>query len=152
MELVGMIHLIELRIINEDNYQECLNLKASVENESFVDSVTYSLAEAWVFYKDTKPFAIYENDNIIGFVSMYVGEENYQIINFLIDDGFQKKGLGTKAAEICILFLKNEYNASRISVPVALENIAAQKFWRKLGFIFSDNVEDGYNFMRLDLS
>lgn len=116
--------MIELRTITEDNFEQCFNLKASVEKESFVDSVTYSLAEAWVFYKDTRPFAIYNDDTMIGFVSMYVGEENYQIINFLIDDAFQKKGLGTKAA---------------------------QRFWKKLGFVFSDNIEDGYVFMRLIL-
>lgn len=63
---------------------DCLNLKASVANENFVDSVAYSLAEAWVHYKDTKPFAIYADETMIGFVSMYVGEENYQIINFLL--------------------------------------------------------------------
>ena len=120
--------MIELRTINEDNYEQCLNLKATVEKESFVDSVTYSLAEAWVFYKDTRPFAIYDDDKMIGFVSMYVGEGNYQIINFLIDDGFQKRGLGTKAAEACIHFLKNEYGAKRVSVPVELKNMAAQRF------------------------
>ncbi len=117
--------MIELRTINEDNYQQCCRLKATVENESFVDSVTYFLTEAWVFYKDTRPFAIYDNDEMIGFVSMYVGERNYQIINFLIDDVFQRKGLG---------------------------NIAAQKFLEKIGFVFSDSVEDGYVFMRLCLS
>lgn len=143
--------MIELRTINEDNYEQCLNLKASVENESFVDSVTYSLAEAWVFYKDTRPFAIYDDNKMIGFVSMYVGEEHYQIINFLIDDAFQKKGLGTKAAKACIHFLKNEYGAGIVSVPVELKNIAAKRFWGKLGFVFSDNVEDGYIFMRLTL-
>lgn len=143
--------MIKLRTINEDNYKECLSLKASVENEDFIDSVAYSLAEAWVFYKDTKPFAIYENDKIIGFVSMYVGEENYQIINFLIDDDFQKKGLGTKAAKACISFLQNEYNAGKISVPVETRHAVAQEFWGKLGFDFSDNVEDGYVFMRLNL-
>ena len=57
--------MIELRTINEDNYEQCLNLKATVEKESFVDSVTYSLAEAWVFYKDTRPFAIYDDDKMI---------------------------------------------------------------------------------------
>ncbi len=31
--------MVELRNINEDNYIDCLNLKASVKNESFVDSV-----------------------------------------------------------------------------------------------------------------
>ena len=143
--------MIELRTVNEENYEQCFNLKATVENESFVDSVIYSLAEAWVFYKDTRPFAIYDDDKVIGFVSMYVGEENCQIINFLIDDAFQKKGLGTKAAKICIHFLKEEYGAKRVSVPVELNNIVAIRFWEKLGFVFSDNVEDGYVFMRLAL-
>ena len=144
--------LIELREINEDNYQQCCGLKATVENESFVDSVAYSLAEAWVFYKDTKPFAIYDSDKMIGFVSMYVGERNYQIVNFLIDDVYRHKGLGTKAAKVCIRYLQREYNADRVSVPVDLENKLAQNFWKKLGFIFSDNVEEGYVFMRLYLS
>ena len=86
--------MIKLRTINEDNYRQCCGLKASVEKEHFVDSVVYSLAEAWVFYQDTRPFAIYDNDAMIGFVSMYIGEQNFQIINFLIDDSFRRKGLG----------------------------------------------------------
>lgn len=98
-----------------------------------------------------KPFAIYENDKLIGFVSMYVGEENHQIINFLIADDFRRKGLESKAAKECIRFLKSNYNASRISAPVKLEHTVAQQFWGKLGFKFSDSVEDGYVFMRLDL-
>lgn len=44
--------MIELRAISEDNFRECLLLRASVENEDFVDPVTYSLAEAWVYYQD----------------------------------------------------------------------------------------------------
>lgn len=141
--------MIELREIDESNYEQCFRLKASVEKEDFVDSVMYSLAEAWVFYTDTRPFAIYDGDSMVGFVSMYVGEENHQIINFLIDDAFQKRGLGTKAADACIRFLQKEYGAKRVSVPVEQRNIAAQKFWEKLGFTFSDCIEDGYVFMRL---
>ena len=71
-----------------------------------VDPVTYSLAEAWVYYQDTRPFAIYSDDTIVGFVSMYVGEDNYQIINFLIDDAFQRKGYGSKAVKLCIEYLQ----------------------------------------------
>lgn len=144
--------MIELRTITENNFQACLALKASVENENFVDSVAYSLAEAWVYYHDTRPFAICEDDQVIGFVSMYVGEENYQIINFLIDDAFQGKGLGTKAAKACIAYLQSEYNAGRISVPVETGHTVAQRFWQRSGFEFSDTVEDGYLFMRLNLS
>lgn len=140
--------MIELRAINEENYEQCFKLKTSVENESFVDSVIYSLAEAWVFYKDTRPFAIYDDDKMIGFVSMYVGEGNCQIINFLIDNDFRRKGLGTKAARACIRFLQKEYDAKRVSVPVELRNQTARSFWERLGFVYSETVEDGYVFMR----
>ena len=85
---------------------------------------------------------------MVGFVSMYVGEENYQIINFLIDATFQGKGLGTKAAKCCMDYLRNTYAARKISAPVKLENTAAQEFWKKQGFCFSDTIEDGYVFMR----
>ncbi|NMB01068.1 MAG: GNAT family N-acetyltransferase [Firmicutes bacterium] len=141
--------MIELRPINEDNYIECLNLKASVANADFVDSVAWSLAEAWVFYEDSRPFAIYADDVMVGYVLMYVGEENYQIINFMIDSRFQKRGYGTVAARLCVEYLVKEYNASRISLPVDPENIAAQKLWSRVGFEMTDYMEDGYVFMRL---
>lgn len=67
--------MIKLQTITEDNDQQCFRLKASVEHESFVDPVVFSLAEAWVFYQDTKPFAIYENDKMVGFASLYVEEK-----------------------------------------------------------------------------
>ena len=45
---------------------------------------------------------------MIGFVSMYVGEENYQIINFLIDDAYQKKGMELLLPNsVLISFIKN---------------------------------------------
>ena len=140
--------MIELRTITEDNFQQCLNLNAGVQDGSFVDPVSYSLAEAWVYYQDTRPFAIYNDDVMIGFVLMYVGEQNCQIINFLIDYPFQRKGFGTEAARLCIEYLRNEYSANKISAPVKLEHAAAYKFWSRLGFCCSDTVEDGYMFMR----
>ncbi len=141
--------MVELRKISEENFRECFNLKATVENADFVDPVTYSLAEAWVYYEDTKAFAIYADGQMVGFVSMYVGEENCQIINFLIDDAHQGKGYGKRGAKLCIDYLRKEHGAGRISVPVAEDHTAAQKFWEKLGFARSDTVEDGYVFMRL---
>lgn len=141
--------MVELRTINEDNYEECLNLRASVANADFVDPVAWSLAEAWVFYDASRPFAIYADDVMVGYVLMYVGEENPQIINFMIDSRFQKRGYGTAAARLCVEYLCKEYNASKISLPVEPENIAAQRLWSSVGFEMTDDMEDGYLFMRL---
>lgn len=143
---------MELRRITEDNYEACLELKATVENQDFVDPVVYSLAEAFVFYDDSEVFAIYQEEQLVGFVSMYTGEGRPQIINFLIDDAFQNRGYGTTAAKLCIDYLRENYNANIISAPVQVEHNAAQNFWKKLGFSLSDTVENGYIFMRLKLS
>ena len=144
--------MVELREITQDIFQQSLSLHASVQDRSFVDPVIYSLAEAWLYYENTRPFVIYNDSIMIGFVSMYIGEENYQIINFLIDDVYQRRGFGAKAARLCIEYLHNKYGARRVSVPVKLEHTAAQEFWKKQGFIFSDTIEDGYVFMRRALS
>lgn len=141
--------LVTLKIINEDNYEECLSLNVSVENENFVDSVAWSLSGAWVFYEDSRPFAIYADDLMVGYVLMYIGENNPQIINFMIDSRFQKRGYGTAAAKLCIDYLCQECHAHKISLPVDPENIAAQKLWNAVGFKMTDNMEDGYYFMRL---
>lgn len=141
--------MVELRLINEDNYRECLNLSVSVANADFVDPVAWSLAEAWVFYDDSRPFAIYADDVMVGYVLMYIGEENPQIINFMIDSRFQKRGYGVAAARLCVEYLCKEYNACKISLPVEPENIAAQRLWRSVGFEMTDDIENGYHFMRL---
>lgn len=103
----GEIALLELRKINSDNYEECLNLRTTDTSVEFVDSVEFSLAEAWVFYEESRPFAIYEDNVMVGFVSMFIGDNNPQIINFMIDSRFQKRGYGTAnsqsfALNICV--------------------------------------------------
>lgn len=143
--------MIELRTITEDNFMDCIRLNAGVAHEDWVDSVTFSLAEAWLYHEDSRPFAIYNDNVMVGFVSMYVGDRNHQIINFLIDKAYQGQGLGTQAAKVCIDYLCREYHASRVSAPVDPENAIAQKFWTRLGFAPSDTVESGYVFMRLNV-
>ncbi|MCG3086483.1 GNAT family N-acetyltransferase [Sporosarcina cyprini] len=140
---------MELRTINEDNYQECLSLNITDANVDFIDPVAWSLAEAWVFGDDARPFAIYTDNEMVGYVSMLIVENNPQIVNFMIDSRFQKRGYGTAAAKLCIEYLCKEHNASRISLPVNLGNIPAQKFWSNLGFELSNDIEDGYIYMRL---
>ncbi|KZE40238.1 spermidine acetyltransferase [Bhargavaea cecembensis] len=141
--------MLELRKVNSENYEECLNMHTTDTNLDFVDSVAWSLAEAWVFYDDSRPFAIYADNVMVGFVSMYIGENNPQIINFMIDNRFQKRGYGSAAAKLCIKYLCEEFNARRISLPVNPENRTAQRFWSNIGFKITDDMEDGYLYMRL---
>lgn len=140
--------MITLRNIDEENFEACIGLTTGVEQEDFVDSVLYSLAEAWLYREVMEAFAIYHQDQLIGFVSMYVRKENPQLINFLIDEAYQGRGYGTQAAKLSIDYLQNNYQASRISLPVHLHHTKARKFWTRQGFRPSDNIEGSYLFMR----
>lgn len=142
--------MLELKVINEENFLECLDLKSGVAKEEFVDSVLYSLAEAWLHGESFQPRAIYYGESLIGFVSIYIGDDHYQIINFLIDEAVQGQGFGKKAAQLCIDYLKIEYGAKQISAPVHKNHYLAKQFWGSLGFQNSDVVENGYVFMRLN--
>ncbi len=143
--------MIYLKEITEENFNECLNLKVNVENEDYVDEVVYSFAEAYIYYNSYILRAIYLEDTIIGFVSIYVGENSYQIINFLIDDNYRNKGYGKEAVNIIIDYLKCNYNAKLVSVPVYIENREAHKFWSKLNFNNSEVIENNYIFMRREI-
>ena len=143
--------MIRLEEIREENFNECINLDPGVTSKDFADSVSHSLAEAWLYYPDMKPFNISMYGKIIGFVLLYVGEENFQIINFFIVEEFRDRGYGSQAARLCIDYLKDTYKADRVSVPVDCSNTKALKFWRGLGFEESKNIENGYLFMRYHL-
>ncbi|MET3558811.1 diamine N-acetyltransferase [Streptococcus rupicaprae] len=141
--------MLGLRDITEDNFFNCLNLDPDL-SEDYVDPVVFSLAEAWL-NKNFQPKAIYQEEELIGFVSFYVGDNHYQIINFLIDQPYQGKDLGKAAVQLSLDYLKKEYQAKQVSLPVHLENQKARRFWTALGFQESDNIEDAYLYMRRTL-
>lgn len=140
--------MIYLKEVTENNFESCISLNSGVEKSDFCDSVSHSLSEAWLYYNEMQPFAIYEDDKIIGFVLIYIGEQNYQIINFFIDQQFQNRGYGNQALKCCIDYLIEHFNIDKLSVPVHVDHILAQNFWKTQGFTFSDVIEDEYVFMR----
>lgn len=79
---------------------------------------------------------------------MYIGDNHYQIINFLIDDAFQNQGYGQEAAKLAINHLVTEFKAKKVSLPVYQYNHHAINFWKQLDFDISDNMENGYLWLR----
>ena len=143
--------MIRLNRVNEDNFNQVIDLKKGTDVADFVDEPIYSLAEAFLYKDSSECFVICKDDSVIGFISIYFGEENCQIINFLVDKDFQGRGYGSEAARLCIDYFVNNFSPKRISLPVHVDNVRAQKFWEKLGFEKSETTEDGYVFMRLYL-
>lgn len=78
--------------ITKKNWEECIALSVSEEQNKFVASNVYSLAQS-KFETEMCPLGIYVNDKMVGFL-MYVKDSNAckaWIVRFMIDKSYQKK-------------------------------------------------------------
>ena len=102
---------------------------AELDNRMFVDSLEYDF-----IYNDlaNNPFAyyfVYEIEgNIIGYINCWVSD-NTEILNFCVDDKYQRQGIGT------LLYNEVEKVADGIiSLEVRVSNLNAINFYLNKGF------------------
>lgn len=128
--------MIRLKKITEDNYEICLKLKVAEDQAHFVSSNTLSLAKAFVYYDIVTPFAIYEDNMMVGFMMLRFNEEysNYFIWQFMIDEKYQSKGYGKKAMKQAIEWMKNDKRCREIVLTFIKGNEHAKELYTKLGF------------------
>ena len=128
--------MVELKEITKDNLEEVLKLKVAEDQENFVSSTVYSLAQAWAYRKTAFPFAIYVDNIIVGFIMLgyYESKNQYTIWKFMIDEQYQSRGYGKKALELAINYLVNNFNAKAIFLGVAPQNTTAKNLYHSFGF------------------
>lgn len=145
--------MVKLREITKDNLEQVLALRTSEKQSNFVSSTAHSLAQAWV-YKDTAfPFAIYDDDEMVGFVMLgyYQERSQYTLWKLLIDEKHQHKGYGRKALELAIRYLIDRFNVTEIFTGVAYGNDVAEALYRSVGFVKTGMEDDFQQEMRLDI-
>lgn len=128
--------MVELRKIDADNYLKILGMELPSRQQSFVASNAVSLAQAWVFYDTAHPFAIYHDDEPVGFVMFDFGKgpREVEIWRFMIAPEHQGKGYGTAALRAAVAWLKEQNRFDRVRINYVEGNGAAQAVYRKVGF------------------
>ena len=102
------------------------------------------------------PFALYEEDTLVSFCMLGYGgigddEEpeivygNYSIWRLMIGSSFQGKGLGKKAMEEILKYVKSFPlgRAEYCWVSYDEENVGAKKLYENFGFYENGDVDDG---------
>jgi diamine N-acetyltransferase len=142
----GGITVLRLEKITENNYGDCLNLKVGEDQIDFVSSNTLSLAKAYVFYDRVTPFAIYNDELMVGFIMLRFNEEysSYFIWQFMIDERYQGKGYGSQAMKLAIELMKRDERCREIVTTYKAENEVARKLYTQLGFQSKGEIEE-YN-------
>jgi diamine N-acetyltransferase len=147
---------ISIKEVNIDNFRDCIRLKVSENQEKFVASNVYSIAESKVEHTMT-PYAIYADETVVGFCCLeYVPEntpnDKYGIPRFMIGKDFQGKGYGKQAMKEIISMLSKNEDCIEISLSYVPENIGARNFYLSLGFVDQGEQNGGENVLHYFVS
>ena len=145
--------LVVLKEITKENLDEVLALSVADDQKSFVSTNAESLAQAYVYSDTAYPFAVYDDDTIVGFIMMgyYEVKEYYTLWKFMIDKRYQNRGYGRRALELGIQYLRNRFNVSEIYTGVIPGNTIAKNLYKSVGFKETGVIESGMEEMRLVL-
>ncbi|AIQ18013.1 MULTISPECIES: GNAT family N-acetyltransferase [Paenibacillus] len=146
--------MITLRKITLENRRSIFNLEVSEDQRRYVASNLSSMASCYVLTTNGGhpfPFAIYADEQPVGFVMLTYGitgydlpsvaDGNYCILRLMIDKQFQNRGYGRAAMTKILEFIRTfpAGPANYCWIPYAGENSVAQKLYESFGF--RDNGE-----------
>lgn len=145
---------VELRPVDQSNYQACVDLAVDPSQERFVASNVQSLADAYVWRDAAEPYAVVAGDEVVGFALLYPfveGEEVYPLpanvevlglvlVRLMIDARFQGRGYGRDALDAVVALTRGR-GLDRIRLSVVPENVQALEFYRRNGFTETGEVQ-----------
>ena len=145
---------MELRAITEQNYQKILDLSTGAGQEEFVARNVRSLAQAWVFRDRARPYALYEGEELVGFIMFDWRPEKkwVEIWRLMIDHRFQGKGYGRAAVQKALEFLREGGLFEKVQINYVEENQGAKHLYRSMGFQETGAMEGNEVVMEMDLT
>lgn len=154
--------MIQLREINHDNWQECIELEVTEQQRQYVNPNIFSLAEAYAHSDANKadaeeyyrciPYAIYNDDEMIGFAMITYEKESdfddkacYEVYRIMIDKSYQGKGYGKEAIKLLLNYINTfPYgDAENVFAAWHPNNEASAKLFEGYGFSVVGEDEDG---------
>lgn len=143
--------MVSIRPVTRENLEEVLALRVAEGQEKYVISNAESLSRAYVYSETAYPFAIYDDDIIVGFIMMgyYEAKRYYTLWEFMIDHKYQNKGYGRQALKLGLEFVRDKFGQVDIYTGVTPGNTVAKKLYESVGFESTGLVELGMEEMRL---
>jgi len=138
---------IEIAEVDKNNWEDVVDLQLEQDQEPFVASNAYSLAEA-AYDEDCFPRAVYAGTSAVGFVMFasmasagFAGE--YMICRLMIDREHQRKGYGRQALDKTIALISGLPGSTRIKICYKPDNPVAKDFYASFGFVETGLDEEG---------
>lgn len=144
---------VTLREITRETLRQVLALKVGSEQERFVAPNAVSIAEAY-FWPGIAWFrAIYADDTPVGFLMLEDNPEKpeYSLWRLMVDERFQDRGYGRRAVELLIEYVRTRPGAIELFTSHVPGDDGPGRFYERMGFVLTGEVEDDELVMRLEL-
>ncbi len=143
---------VSLEPVNRASFGACVELTVAPEQEGFVASNLYSIAQSKV-EPTFVPLAIVAGESVVGF-AMYgheVDTGRWWIIRLMIGAEHQGKGYGHAAVDALVSRMVELHGVSEIRLGCVLGNDRARLLYEHHGFRDTGEVEDNEAIMLLTL-
>ncbi len=143
---------VTLRDITADNWRACVRLSVAPEQEHFVASNAYSLAQS-KYEPELIPLGIYDDETMVGFI-MYrpmdfgVGKV-WAVYRLMVAHEHQGKGYGRAGMNLLLNRLKTVPDYAGVLISFVPDNDAARQLYASLGFLDTGEMDDGEIVYRL---
>lgn len=124
-----------------------------------------SLADAYVWREAAEPYAVYSDDEMVGFALLFPladggdddsipesgTERGFVLVRLMIDDRFQGRGYGRAALDAVVQLIRQR-GLPTIRLSVVPENEQALVFYRRNGFAETGEIHGGEVVMERQIS
>ena len=127
--------MIRLEPVSPDNWR--LRLAVREDQKNFVADRAVILARAYAYRESrSRAFMIYNDEEPVGMALYYDYEEGsaYDFSQFFIDERYQGRGFGQKAAELIIQMMRNDGKYDKVVLCYIEGDETARRLYEKLGF------------------
>lgn len=148
--------MIILQKVDESNFMACFDLELNDWQKEFVSHPIRSLAQAYVYYEQCTPFAVFSGSQVVGYVMVIYDydEETYNIWHLMIDRQYQGKGVGRAAVGLALEYIRTKPfgTSGRVLLTVNPQNSAAYALYQALGFVETGRSDEDEVELGLTLS
>ena len=151
---------ISLHPVSAENWRALIKLKVREDQNHFVASNLYSIAEAQFGFEDEGhwdffPFGAYDGEEPVGFL-MYCfnfGHSRFQafIVRLMVDEKVQGKGYGRKIMAQALERFRSDERIKNVGISYEPENEVARKLYASLGFVEPGEIVEGETLAILNL-
>ena len=144
-----------IRPVTKDNWRALARLKVREDQNRFVASNVYSIAESHYGHDEPDgsghwemiPFGIYDDDQPVGFLMYGLNFSNRQyeafIIRLMVDEKHQGKGYGRFGMQKLLEIFRPDSRIHNVGISYEPDNEVGRKLYASLGFVETGEIHEG---------